>query len=207
MGVVVAQKSGYPISSTDLWKGIVNIGPPSRPLVALVSGHAGFDSGAICTDGEGTVTLTEVEVNASIAEYTAHRLRRARYEVMILTEYDSRLTDLQADLLLSLHSDSCIEESGYKAARHLNSPTFAPEDQFLDCLHLHYAQETGLTYHADTLTHDMLEYHAFHKVAPETPAIILEMGFIGGDQDLLAGEQSQVAKGIADSIRCLIDGQ
>jgi len=45
---------------------------PTR--VALISGHAGFDSGAICTDANGDVWLTEADINASITEQVTLQL-------------------------------------------------------------------------------------------------------------------------------------
>ena len=35
--------------------------------IGIVAGHSGNDSGAVCLDGNGNVTLTEVDVNLKIA--------------------------------------------------------------------------------------------------------------------------------------------
>lgn len=172
--------------------------------VALISGHAGNDSGAVCTDANGNTVVTEAEINASVAELAAQRLRRAGADVLILAEYDERLAGLQADVLLSLHADSCIDASGYKAARHADSPIGAIEDQFVRCIDQVYPAVTGLTRHADTITHNMTFYHAFRRIDPQTPAAILELGFIGGDQDLLVNQTELVAQGVADSILCFL---
>jgi hypothetical protein len=50
----------------------------------------------------------------------------------------------------------------------------------------------------------MTEYHAFRKVAPTTPAAILELGFMGGDQRLLTENADVAALGVAESIRCFL---
>lgn len=204
LGIIIAQSNGYRLSLLSEWSLPGFSQPDDSSEIVLISGHAGSDSGAICTDTDGTLTLAEVDVNASIAAHLAHRLRGERIAVSIIDEYDERLQGLEATLLLSLHSDSCIDSSGYKAARHPNSPVYQQEDRLLACLDEHYGPKTGLPYHPNTLTHDMFEYHAFNKVAPETPAVILEMGFMGGDQRLLSQEQSLVARGIADSILCFL---
>jgi N-acetylmuramoyl-L-alanine amidase len=68
-----------------------------------------------------------------------------------------------------------------------------------------YPAVTGLTKHADTITHNMTEYHAFRKVAPTTPAAILELGFLGGDRELLTTEAERSAQGVAESVRCFLD--
>ena len=173
--------------------------------VALISGHAGYDSGAVCTDDADNVLLTEAEVNAVVATLTAGLLREAGADVLILDEYDPRLDGLEADVLLSIHADSCIDATGYKAAYYTRSRVPAAADRFLACIDDRYAAVTGLPHHPNTVTHDMTEYHAFRKIAPDTPAAILETGFLGGDQALLTQDPARVARGVADSILCFLE--
>ena len=173
--------------------------------VGLISGHAGFDSGAVCTGADGEVTVTEAKINAGITGIVAKRLQRAGADVTILEEYDPRLAGLRMDVLLSLHADSCIDATGFKAAYSVNSHIPVEEERFLDCLKTNYAASTGLQLHPNTVTHAMTEYHAFNRIAPETPAAILEMGFLGGDQGLLVNQPQIAAKGITDSILCFLD--
>jgi hypothetical protein len=174
--------------------------------VALISGHAGYDSGAVCTGTNGETTLTEAEVNARIAQLVAQHLRRAGANVTVLDEYDERLTGLRARVLLSLHADSCIDASGYKVAHHSTSPIPELAGRLLDCTHEHYAAATGLANHPNTVTHNMTEYYAFNRIDGSTPAAILEMGFLGGDQYLLVHQPDRVARGIADSLLCFLAG-
>jgi N-acetylmuramoyl-L-alanine amidase len=173
--------------------------------VALISGHAGHDSGAVCTDAEGNVIVTEEAINAEVSELAAGLLREAGADVVILEEYDPHIDGLQADVLLSIHADSCIEASGYKAAFYVRSHIPETEQRLLDCIDQHYAAVTGLALHADTVTHNMTEYHAFRKIAAQTPAAILELGFMGGDQALLTQEPARVARGVADSLLCFLE--
>ena len=173
--------------------------------IGLISGHAGFDSGAVCTGADGEVTVTEAEINAEITDIVSKRLRRAGADVTVFDEYDPRLAGLSIDVLLSLHADSCIDVSGFKAANSINSHIPVEEQRLLDCLTTNYALSTGLELHPNTVTHAMTEYHAFNRIAPETPAAILEMGFLGGDQGLLVNQPQVAAKGITDSILCFLD--
>lgn len=175
------------------------------PTVALISGHAGSDSGAICTDEEGATLLTEAETVAAIADLAAARMRRSA-RVIQLEEYDPQLDGLQADILLSLHADSCIAASGYKAAYYEQSQIPATGDRILECIHREYAAVTGLAHDPDTVTVDMTAYHAFRKIDPQTPAAILELGFLGGDQELLTGRPEVVAQGVVASLRCFLAG-
>ncbi|MCC6169956.1 MAG: N-acetylmuramoyl-L-alanine amidase [Caldilineaceae bacterium] len=172
--------------------------------VALISGHAGYDSGAVCTDAGDNVLLTEADVNAQVSRQAAELLRAAGADVEIFDEYDPRLENLQAEVLLSIHADSCIDASGYKAAYYTYSAIPQIEQRILDCIDLHYAAVTGLPPHPDTVTHNMTEYHAFRRIAPETPAAILELGFLGGDQALLTAQTERVARGVADSLLCFL---
>lgn len=178
--------------------------PIFNDQVAIISGHSGNDSGAVCDDDAGNAILTEAEINADVANRAAELLRSAGTDVMILEEYDPRLVNLQVNVLLSLHADSCIDASGYKAAYYSYSAIPDVEARLLECIDYHYPAVTGLSQHANTVTHDMTEYHAFRKVAPSTPAVIVELGFLGGDQDLLKNHADVVARGVVDSILCFL---
>jgi N-acetylmuramoyl-L-alanine amidase len=174
--------------------------------VALISGHRGNDSGAICEDANGQPTLLEADVNAAVAGLAAARLRQAGADVAILDEYDPRLEDLRADVLLSLHADSCIDATGYKSSRYVNSTIPQISDRLVGCINRSYEAATGLVENIDTITENMTEYHAFRRIDPATPAAILELGFLGGDRDLLADQQDLLAKGVADGILCFLAG-
>jgi N-acetylmuramoyl-L-alanine amidase len=175
--------------------------------VALVSGHAGYDSGAVCLGPDGGVLLTEAQVNADVAELAAELLRKAGADVVVLEEYDPRLEGLYADVLLSIHADSCIDASGYKAASYTRSRVPQADRRLLDCIDQRYAAVTGLPLHPNTVTHNMAEYHAFRRIARDTPAAILELGFLGGDQALLTTEAPRVARGVADGLLCFLEDQ
>jgi N-acetylmuramoyl-L-alanine amidase len=181
--------------------------PKISESVAIIAGHSGYDSGATCVDAAGNTTLTEASINANIADRVAEILRNEGTSVVILQEYDPRLSNLKADLLLSLHSDSCINISGYKAASYLYSAIPDEDARLVGCIDTNYSAVTGLTRNADTITHNMTEYHAFHKIDPPTPSAILELGFIGGDRELLTTHADMVANGVAQSLRCFLAGK
>lgn len=203
---IIGRASGYDMPGDELWQ-LINAETPIPPKqVAIISGHAGFDSGAICTDVYENVTLTEAEVNARIVQLVASSLSSdpTLLNVTILDEKDERLSGLRADVLLSLHSDSCVDLSGFKAVSDPNSAIIDVQQKLLDCINSRYAAATQLRYHATTITHDMLGYHAFGRIDPQTPAAILEMGFMGGDQQLLTAQPERVAQGIVDSLVCFL---
>ena len=182
----------------------LNPSPTPPPLkVGIVSGHWEYDGGAMCPDG----TL-EVDINYQIAVKVVALLEEAGYEVDLLAEFDPFLQGYEADALVSLHSDSCVAgASGFKAARAWNS--FIPdiEDRLVDCLYSEYERVTGLHPHQWSITIDMHGYHVFGEVAPETPAAIIEMGFMFDDAQLLMNDQERVAEGVVAGIRCFLEGE
>ncbi|HIQ12353.1 MAG TPA: hypothetical protein EYH29_05745 [Caldilineales bacterium] len=174
----------------------------SGPQVAIISGHRGFDSGAVCDDG-----TMEALINEEIADRVAALLKREGVAVTILDEYDPRLEGLKVQALVSIHADSCIDQSGFKVAS--AEQTVIPDEDALlvSCLSEAYAQATGLAFRAATITKNMTQYHAFQRVAEDTPGAIIETGYLGGDRDLLVGDPDRAAEGIAAGILCFLDAR
>lgn len=181
---------------------------PSRPLpIGIVAGHSGSrngieDPGAICSDG-----LREVDINLEIAHRVVNYLRAYGYEVDLLQEYDARAEGYHARALVSIHADSCTPPyaSGFKVARAVDSAIPEVEDRLVDCLVRQYQTRTGLDLHEWSITPDMTEYHIFYKIDRATPAVIIEVGFMGGDRDLLVDRPDLVAEGVAEGIRCFVE--
>ncbi len=172
------------------------------PRVAIISGHRGFDSGAMCEDG-----TMEAAVNEAIAQGVAQRLRKAGVAVILLDEYDPRLEGLRARALVSIHADSCIDQSGFKVAG--PEETVIPDQDALltACLIDAYARGTGLPARPQSITQDMTQYHAFQRVSPQTPGAIIEVGYLGGDHDLLVNHPEIPAEAIAQGVLCFLDAQ
>ncbi|MDY7040057.1 MAG: N-acetylmuramoyl-L-alanine amidase [Chloroflexota bacterium] len=171
--------------------------------VGIVAGHWQYDSGAVCPDG-----LTEVEINVDVARRVVAILLEVGYDAEVLAEFSPDLEGYQADALVSIHADSCNipEASGFKVARVSYSAVPEEEDRLVECLRKEYERITGLYFHEDSITFDMREYHAFYEIAPETPAAIIETGFMDADRDLLTERPHLVAEGIAEGIICFLEG-
>jgi N-acetylmuramoyl-L-alanine amidase len=174
--------------------------------VGLVAGHLGHDSGAVCADG-----LTEVEVNTAIAREVARRLEDLGYSVDILEEFDERLNGYRAAALLSIHADSCEyindEATGFKVARAQADAVPEQSDRLVACLISAYGQRTGLRFHANSITYDMTDYHAFREIDPRTPAAIIETGFLYLDRRILTEGRERVVEGIVEGLRCFLEGR
>lgn len=169
--------------------------------IGIVAGHSGNDSGAVCPDG-----LTEAQVNRSIAEAVVKRLTERGATVDLLAEFDGRLRGYRADVFVSIHADSCqVTLSGFKVASLDLSDAGSPASARLaDCLWAEYEAATHLPRHPNTITFDMSRYHAFREIAPQTPAAIIETGFLKADRILLTEHPDQAAGGIVAGIVCFL---
>lgn len=176
---------------------------PGPPKIGVVAGHWQNDSGAICEDG-----LQEVEINLDVARRVVALLRRAGYDAEVLAEFAPQLNGYQAAAFVAIHSDSCLnipEATGFKVARVTNSAVPYEEDYLVACLWSEYGRATGLAPHAGSITPDMRQYHAFRRIAPETPGAIIELGFMHHDRTLLTKHADKAAAGVTSGIRCFVE--
>jgi N-acetylmuramoyl-L-alanine amidase len=181
--------------------------PRPKPRIGIVIGHWGDnnDPGAVCTDG-----LTELSINQEVAALVQKTLTQEGFDVDLLQEFDGRLEGYKSLALVSIHSDSCTyvndAATGFKVSKSQANPRTERTDRMMDCLSNRYAQATGLGEH-DSITRDMTEYHAFGEIDPNTPAVIIEIGFMNLDRQLLTQNQPAVAQGISNGILCYIKNE
>jgi len=186
---------------------------PSQPQlrIGIVAGHSGNDSGAVCVDGNGQVTLTEADVNLEIAALVQQQLTQKGYQVDLLREFDTRLNGYRALAIVSIHNDSCEyindEATGFKVAAALNTNDINRANRLTACLVDRYHADTGLTFHAGSITGDMREYHAFREIDPNTVAAIIETGFLNLDREMLTKHTDRVAAGVVDGILCFANNE
>jgi N-acetylmuramoyl-L-alanine amidase len=184
---------------------------PTPPLsrIGIIPGHWQFDTGAVCPDGR-----REVDVTTDVALRLQALLEYRGFEVDLLPEHDP--TDPQPPLqgyrgaaLVSIHADSCgvPGASGFKVARWEYSSMPDIEDRLVECLNEEYAASTLLPLHEGSITVDMLNYYAFRELALETPAAIIELGFLQADREVLDGRRYEMALGIANGIGCFLAGR
>jgi N-acetylmuramoyl-L-alanine amidase len=192
------------------------IGPDAANLglrVGIVIGHSGLnptsglpDSGAVCPDG-----LTELDVNRAIGMAAAETLQNAGFHIDVLEEWDPRLSEYRAVALVSVHADSCAyindEATGYKVSGALDTAVPDRTQRLVDCLADRYGRSTGLRFHAGSITRDMTEYHTFYEIHNQTPAAIIETGFLYLDRDFLTSHPDLAARGIVDGILCYVNNE
>lgn len=203
---IIAASSGTALSA-PIYKAV-----PAKPIVqrlaqspgpiriGLISGHSGSDSGAVCADG-----LTEAEVNATITNMVASNLRNQGIHTDILEEFDPRLGSYGATAVISIHSDSCQYINDLATGYKLAGSSLTDSSALSVCTEQAYLTATQLPYHANTITPHMTDYHAFRTIPVGVPAIIIEVGFMNLDRDLLTNHPDIPATGVTNGILCYLD--
>ena len=120
-------------------------------------------------------------------------------------EFDVRLNQYAATALISIHIDSCdyINEiaTGFKIA---GSP-YTDSSSLTICMQQAYGDATQLPYHPNSITPHMSEYHVFNKISTITPALIIEVGFLNLDREILTTQSDVVVTGLVNGIVCYLD--
>ena len=184
---------------------------PPALRIGIVAGHSGNDSGAVCTDAEGKVTLTEADVNLKIATLVQKKLVDRGFQVDLLNEFDTRLNGYRAVAVVSIHNDSCEyindQATGFKVAAALNTRDTNRASRLLACLVDRYHAATGLPFQPGSITSDMTGYHAFSEIDPNTIAAIIETGFLNLDREILTQHTDQVADGVVNGLVCFVNNE
>lgn len=180
--------------------------PRAHLLVGVVAGHWKNDSGSVCADG-----LKEVDVNLNIASLVQKMLVERGFDVDLLGEFDSRLAGYKAAALISIHNDSCDyinnQATGFKVASAMATKHPERAARLTACMRNRYSQDTGMALHSTSVTPDMTSYHAFAEIDENTPAAIIETGFLNLDRQLLTQKPEVVAQGIVDGVMCFIKNE
>lgn len=167
--------------------------------IGIIAGHSGNDSGAVCEDG-----LTEVQVTTSLSQRLAARLQSYGITTDLLEEFDPRLDGYSATALVSVHADSCdfINElaTGFK----ISGSPYTDSAGLENCMEQSYAAATELPYHPNSITPHMTNYHAFARLGIGTPAIIVEVGFLNRDREILTAPNDTIVEGLTNGIFCYL---
>ena len=180
--------------------------PHGNPRIGIVAGHSGNDSGAVCSEALGG--YREVDINLNVASLVRKDLVADGYDVDLLAEFDPRLTNYRALALVSIHADSCAyindQATGFKLSAAISTKYPEQTARLTACLRNRYAAATGLEFHSGSVTADMTNYHAFSEISSDTPAAIIETGFMNLDREILTQQPDVVANGIASGILCFV---
>lgn len=150
--------------------------------------------------------LSEAEVNLAIARRVALQLEQAGVVVDLLPA--TVPPDYDADAFVAIHADDGggSRESGWKVA----SPWRSSEAsrKLRDAVASAYALTTGLPSDRYGVSYNMRGYYAFswtrfsHAIAPATPAVIIETGFLtsAADRRIIVEDPERSARGISRGI-------
>lgn len=170
--------------------------------VVLIAGHRGSDSGTECIDG-----LTEVQINSALAERVAVLLREAGVETDVYDEFDERLDGLAAAAMVSIHADSCDYINEFATGFKISGSNVTNSSALSICMQQRYADATQLAFHGNSITPHMANYHAFRKISPGTPAIIIEVGFLNLDRELLTTGSEKAVEGLVRGVLCYMENR
>lgn len=175
--------------------------------IGIISGHRGEDSGAVCEDEYGYPELKEVDINFSVAQHVVAKLKAENFSVDLLDENDPRLDNYQGVALVSIHANTCYDfgefVSGYIVAKAEARPDFGNDTLLRECVALNFGALVPLE-RSFVLTVDMTSYHVFRTIHPLTPAVILEMGYMLADREVLEKEPELLAQAISNGIYCYL---
>ena len=186
-----------PVASREILQRVTQSPGPLR--IGIISGHKGSDSGAVCPDG-----LTEAEINEVIANQVVNYFQTQGIKSDLLDEFDTRLGNYGATAVVSIHADSCLYfnelATGYKVA----GSSYTDSSALLNCVEQSYGEVTQLPIHANTITPHMTDYHVFRTLPVGVPAVILEVGFMNLDREMLTTTPQIPADGVVQGIECYL---
>ncbi len=172
--------------------------------------HPMHEAGAASHPEEGEV-VEIADITTNVATRVRNILETAGVAAEILPEHapsqpQAPLLGYRARVLVAVHADVCDLPgySGFKVARGTHSTTASADDRLVACLNKEYAAATLLPMHEDTISVNMTNYYAFREIAADTPAAIIELGFLHDDRALLTDNAYEVARGVANGVLCFL---
>lgn len=184
--------------------------------VGIIAGHSGppqgqtegVDPGAVCENNDGVAELRELDINTEVARLVVNKLLAAGYEVDLMEEWDPDLEGYRAAALLSIHTNDCrpygLEATGYNAVGPQERVMRGIDEAFVNCILDEYGRVTGLPRHFG-VTVDMTSYHNFQAASVDTPAAIIELGFMYMDRHMVTNERDVLAEGVFQGMMCFLD--
>ena len=173
--------------------------------IGIVVGHWGNDTGTVCDDKNGQITLTEVDVNSRIATLVQQKLNALGFQSELFKEFDPRLATYNGDVVLSIHADSCQyindNATGFKVSPAILRKVDTNTEKLIKCIIDNYQKTVGIPYH-QSVTSDMSSYHGFDEVKDSIPVGVIETGFLNLDYQLLVDDPELVAEGITNGLSC-----
>lgn len=176
----------------------------SRIRIGVLAGHWQNSTGEVCADG-----VIEADINYDIASRIKLNLEEKNFQVNLFPEFDFDLLNYEADALVAVYSGSCLQAplppSGFKIGTSLTAENPEKVNDLAVCLAENYQNYTNLPFTYEIINPDHSSYHIFRDLHPNTPAILIEIGTLSTDRDLITNRSNSIAEGIAAGITCYIE--
>jgi hypothetical protein len=174
--------------------------------IGILSGHWQDNPGEVCSDG-----LIEADTNQAISARVTQTLTDMGYKVDIFPEYDLALLNYHSAAFVAIYSGSCNESpippSGFKVATSLTAQDPEKVNQLAVCLAEQYQKATKLPFTYEVLNPDNPSYHIFRDINSDSPAVLIEVGSLKTDRNLIVSHTDTVSDGIVAGILCYLDSQ
>lgn len=175
--------------------------------IALLAGHwQDNNPGEVCADG-----LIESDINFDIASRAAQILEDQGFTVDLFPEYDLDYLDYKGAALIAIYSGSCAENptpaSGFKIGGAYSAQNPEQVDQLATCLSQEYQKATSLPFTYEVINSEHAAYHIFRDINVSTPAVLLELGSLNTDREILTNQAEHTAEGVVSGILCFINNQ
>ena len=172
--------------------------------IGLLAGYWRSERGKVCADG-----VREEQITLAVAERTAVLLNTAGYQVDIFEENDVDLLNYKGVALVAIYAGECgnppASLSGFLIATELK-PAFPDKSNTLAvCMAEKYANTTGLSFSYQIIPPDQPLSALFRQVDPTTPTLMIQIGALGADRELLTEQTQKVAQGIFNGLFCYIE--
>ena len=176
----------------------------SRIRIGILAGHWQNSTGEVCADG-----VIEADINYDIASRIKLNLEEKNFQVNLFPEFDLDLLNYEADALVAVYSGSCLlaplPPSGFMIGTSLTAENPEKVNDLAVCLAENYQNYTHLPFTYEIINPDHSSYHIFRDLHPNTPAILIEIGTLSTDRDLITNRSNSIAEGIAAGITCYIE--
>jgi hypothetical protein len=153
--------------------------------------------------------LVEAEINHEIASRVAISLQDEGFTVDLFPEFDLDLIHYQGKALIAIYSGSCAEnplpESGFKVGTSLTAQNLETVTILAACLGEEYQNRTRLPFSYEVINPSHFSFHIFSDIHPDTPAVLIEIGSLKTDREVILGSTSAVVEGITAGITCFIN--
>ncbi|MDO9547184.1 MAG: N-acetylmuramoyl-L-alanine amidase [Pelolinea sp.] len=172
--------------------------------IGILAGHWENSTGEVCADG-----TIEADINFNIANRVKVDLEGRKFQVDLFPEFDLDLLNYDADALVAIYSGSCLQNplppSGFKIGTSLTAENPDMVNELAVCLAENYQESTRLLFTYEVINPDHPSYHIFRDIHPNTPAVLIEIGMLSTDRDLIENRPTSIVEGITAGIECFLE--